>query len=206
MVYIAGQVLGACLGYAALRLLFGEYGNLKDNGQSFCGTLPNVGDSGSFFIEFVITSILIMVCCGVWDPRNSLNTGELSSYQKRDFSYPTNFSIRSDSVSIRFGFVVTCLSIVAVKYYPYQHVFELNNELFLRAHIAELQWILLDLSLPHCTTGIGTAIGFTGLLHFPHLWWLPLHLEHFSSKRHQLFRKQRRSSRTMFKSDWIFYR
>lgn len=75
VVYILGQMLGAYFGYALLRILMSDYGSLKDS-KTFCQTLPSVDVTTAFVIEFLVTMILILVCCGVWDPRNSKNTGK----------------------------------------------------------------------------------------------------------------------------------
>ncbi|EDV56840.1 aquaporin isoform X1 [Drosophila erecta] len=90
--YFAAQMLGAFIGYGLLMVLLPP--PTLTVGAGLCVTLPhatvNVGQA--FGIEFVITSILVIVCCGVWDPRNS------------------KFH---DSVGIRFGLAIACLACAA---------------------------------------------------------------------------------------------
>lgn len=93
LVYLVAQLLGAFIGYGLLKLLVPT--NVVDVGHGLCVTLPHseISVAQAFGIEFVVTSILILVCCGVWDPRNS------------------NFH---DSVGIRFGLAVAGLACAAV--------------------------------------------------------------------------------------------
>lgn len=103
--YVAGQLLGSYLGYGLLRLL------LPQEGTVFCVSLPTVDNLEAFGIEFMITSVLIMLCCGVWDPRNAKFHGKSSSLS----SYPkflSKLALWTDSVALRFGLTVTCLALV----------------------------------------------------------------------------------------------
>jgi aquaporin rerated protein, invertebrate len=63
------------LGYGLLRVLTSKISNNK-----FCVSLPNndVSTVEALCVEFIITSVLILVCCGVWDPRNAKHHGELN--------------------------------------------------------------------------------------------------------------------------------
>lgn len=54
---------------------------------------PNLSELQGFGVEFIITTILIWTCCGVWDARNS---------------------DKHDSVSIRLGLAITGLAAIAV--------------------------------------------------------------------------------------------
>ncbi|KAH8300328.1 hypothetical protein KR044_012947, partial [Drosophila immigrans] len=93
--YFFAQLIGATLGYG---LLLGSLPNKVTHNVNYPNgvcitTLANdIGIWQGVLIEFVITSILIMLCCAVWDPRNA------------------NFG---DSVSLRFGIAVGCLSLAA---------------------------------------------------------------------------------------------
>lgn len=58
-------------------------------------TLPTVSNSQAFAVEFLITMVLTLICCGVWDPRNAKH---------------------HDSVPLRFGLAITCLAISAGPY------------------------------------------------------------------------------------------
>ncbi|XP_061402636.1 aquaporin-4-like [Musca vetustissima] len=66
LAYFVGQFLGSIAGFGLLKLIVST-----DNG--FCMTLPgnNISTGQAFAIEFVITSILITVCCSTWDDKNS---------------------------------------------------------------------------------------------------------------------------------------
>ncbi|KAH8316500.1 hypothetical protein KR067_009182, partial [Drosophila pandora] len=92
LVYFVAQLLGAFIGYGLLKLLMPT--SVVEVGAGLCVTLPHteVTVAQAFGIEFVVTSILILVCCGVWDPRNS------------------KFH---DSVPIRFGLAVAGLACAA---------------------------------------------------------------------------------------------
>lgn len=64
-------------------------------GPGVCSTVPNpdITTFQALLVEFLATTVLILVCCGVWDPRNSQN---------------------SDSIPLRFGFTITALALVTV--------------------------------------------------------------------------------------------
>jgi len=94
-VYCAGQLLGGFIGYGLLKTLVpGNAVDVEGASHGLCVTVTHEDISvlQGFGIEFIITSVLILVCCGVWDPRNS-------KYH--------------DSVAIRFGLAVTCLACTA---------------------------------------------------------------------------------------------
>ncbi|KRF80380.1 aquaporin isoform X2 [Drosophila virilis] len=93
--FFVAQMLGAFIGYGLLKA------SLPDN--FICSTITPQGAclttvaSGvalwqAVLIEFLITCVLITICCGVWDPRNA-------KFQ--------------DSVPIRFGLAIACLSLIA---------------------------------------------------------------------------------------------
>jgi aquaporin rerated protein, invertebrate len=69
------QIIGGYLGYGLLRAVIPSD---KFDGNGFCVSLPGQGVSQThgLVIEFLITSILIMICGGVWDPRNAKHHGE----------------------------------------------------------------------------------------------------------------------------------
>lgn len=78
IVYMIGQLLGGFLGYGFLMLLTpSEF----VSGDSFCVSLPSphVSTMQAFMVEFAITSILTLICCGVWDPRNAKHFGEIAA-------------------------------------------------------------------------------------------------------------------------------
>ncbi|XP_018572435.1 aquaporin-like isoform X2 [Anoplophora glabripennis] len=90
VVYIIAQFIGAILGFALLKILIP-----KDYSKpGFCMTLPNtlLTTLQALAIETIITTILIIIICAVWDKRNA---------------------DKSDSVPLRFGFVLVAISMVA---------------------------------------------------------------------------------------------
>ncbi|XP_070497261.1 lens fiber major intrinsic protein-like isoform X2 [Chironomus tepperi] len=93
VVYVIGQFTGAFLGYGLLRALTPD----SALGESFCVTLPGekIDIWKAFGVEFFITMGLILVCCGVWDPRNAKH---------------------HDSVPLRFGLAITMLALVGGPY------------------------------------------------------------------------------------------
>ena len=72
--YVVGQLIGAYLGYGLLRMVTPAHFFSND---SFCVSLPssNVSTTQAFAVEFLITMVVILVCCGVWDPRNQKHHG-----------------------------------------------------------------------------------------------------------------------------------
>lgn len=90
--YVIGQFIGAFLGYGLLRLVTPAGPSMND---SFCVTLPNVDVWRAFGVEFFITMGLILICCGVWDPRNANH---------------------HDSVPLRFGLAISMLALVGGPY------------------------------------------------------------------------------------------
>lgn len=68
------QIVGSILGFGLLRFLTPEE-IFWAPVQGTCMTLinPKVSITQAFFIEFFLTSALISMICGVWDPRNRNN-------------------------------------------------------------------------------------------------------------------------------------
>ncbi|KAJ8911830.1 hypothetical protein NQ315_012560, partial [Exocentrus adspersus] len=90
VIYVIAQFLGAILGFSLLKILIpDDYFN-----PGFCMTLPNnlITSLQALAIEIIITTILIVVVCAVWDKRNI---------------------DKPDSVPLRFGFVIVAISMVA---------------------------------------------------------------------------------------------
>lgn len=95
IIYFCGQMLGGFIGYGLLKVVLPVTAfAVKGSAHQLCVTVPHadVGPMKGVAIEFIITAILILVCCGVWDPRNA------------------KFH---DSVPIRFGLAIACLAITA---------------------------------------------------------------------------------------------
>lgn len=94
IVYFCGQMLGGFIGYGLLKVVLPD-SIINTPSTGLCVTLPHpeITAGQGCIIEFIITAILILVCCGVWDPRNA------------------KFH---DSVPIRFGLAIACLAITAV--------------------------------------------------------------------------------------------
>jgi glycerol uptake facilitator-like aquaporin len=75
VIYMCGQFVGATLGYWLTRVIAVD--DHLSNPNSFCLTVPNLDIGRSFLIEFIITFLLVLVFCGVVDPRNKKNNGKL---------------------------------------------------------------------------------------------------------------------------------
>ncbi|XP_056634906.1 aquaporin AQPAn.G-like isoform X2 [Diorhabda sublineata] len=89
-IYVMAQFSGAILGFGLLKVLMpSDY--YKDG---FCMTLPHtlLTPMQALAIETIITATLIIVVCAVWDKRNE---------------------DKSDSVPLRFAFVIAGISMVA---------------------------------------------------------------------------------------------
>ncbi|EEB15451.1 Aquaporin-4, putative [Pediculus humanus corporis] len=97
-VYILGQLIGAVIGYGLLKAVnpsnllhangFEEYG--------VCTTVPHpeISAARALLAEFLFTSILLLVVCSAWDPRNS----------------------HFESLSLKFGFTVFSLAYAGAAY------------------------------------------------------------------------------------------
>lgn len=71
--------------------------DMNQTSSAFCGTVPapELTTVQAFFAEFLATSLLIFLCCGSWDPRNSA---------------------KLDSVAIKFGILVTAVDMAEVRW------------------------------------------------------------------------------------------
>ncbi|XP_037813727.1 aquaporin AQPcic-like [Lucilia sericata] len=89
LVYFIGQFFGAIAGFG---LLVAVSSPMHDK---FCMTLPNgnITQLQVFVVEFIVTSMLVVVCCAVWDSRNVKH---------------------QDSLPVRLGLTVGCLIFSAV--------------------------------------------------------------------------------------------
>lgn len=91
-VYFAAQMLGGFIGYGLLKILVPRSAvEVPGALHGLCVTVPHpeISTAQGVGIEFVITAVLILVCCGVWDPRNA------------------KFH---DSTPLRFGLAIACLA------------------------------------------------------------------------------------------------
>ncbi len=93
-IYFMAQMLGGFMGFGLLKLVIPRETFNPSNsteGPGLCTTMPGEGVSviQALTIEFVATTVLILVCCAVWDERNSH---------------------LHDSVALRFGFVIFMLA------------------------------------------------------------------------------------------------
>uniref|UniRef100_A0A1I8MXM4 Major intrinsic protein n=1 Tax=Musca domestica TaxID=7370 RepID=A0A1I8MXM4_MUSDO len=92
-VYFCGQMLGSIIGYGLLKIALPESAlNTFSSGLCVTTPHPDVTAGQACLIEFVISAVLIITCCGVWDPRNA-------KFQ--------------DSVPIKFGLAIACLALTA---------------------------------------------------------------------------------------------
>uniref|UniRef100_A0A1L8EAI5 Putative aquaporin aqpcic-like protein n=1 Tax=Haematobia irritans TaxID=7368 RepID=A0A1L8EAI5_HAEIR len=95
LAYVSAQILGAYCGYGLLIVFLPANVIQVPGGSSgLCVTGVNaeIDVWQGLGIEICITMALVFVCCSVWDPRNKH---------------------QQDSVALRFGFAVACLSITA---------------------------------------------------------------------------------------------
>jgi len=94
IVYIVAQLLGGYLGYGLLRVATPDRFFRDD---SFCVSLPSseVSTPQAFIVEFIISAILILVCCAVFDPRTQAH---------------------HDSLPLRFGMTITVLAFIGAPY------------------------------------------------------------------------------------------
>lgn len=85
------------MGFGLLKVLTpaAHFGQGDGATVGHCMTMPHpdVTVAQAVGVEFVATMVLILVCCGVWDPRN-VHT--------------------HDSVGLRFGLAITALAITTV--------------------------------------------------------------------------------------------
>ncbi|XP_058053743.1 aquaporin-like isoform X1 [Anopheles bellator] len=99
LAYAVAQCIGGFMGYGVLKILTpaAVFDVAKENGAGFCVTQPNglISHLQATGIEFVATMVLILVCCGVWDPRNAKH---------------------HDSVALKFGFTIGALAVAAGPY------------------------------------------------------------------------------------------
>lgn len=73
--------------------IFNATDSEKPLGVCSPGLKPGLSPVNGLLVEFAISFILVLVCCGVWDKRNS---------------------DKHDSAPIRFGFTITALAMAAV--------------------------------------------------------------------------------------------
>lgn len=95
-VYFVAQLLGGFMGFGILKAVTPSHVfNRAENSTGICTTSLglDVSPVQAVAVEFLLTMVLILVCCGVWDPRNAKH---------------------HDSVPLRFGLAVACLALVGV--------------------------------------------------------------------------------------------
>ncbi|KAG5898936.1 hypothetical protein JTB14_004660 [Gonioctena quinquepunctata] len=108
-IFFVGQILGALLGFGLLKAVTPDHllgnvyvtntttGELIKQGVGVCSPMvnPAISPAQGFLVEFLISLILVFICCGVWDARNS---------------------DKHDSVSIRFGLTIAVLAMAGGPY------------------------------------------------------------------------------------------
>ncbi|XP_017108120.2 aquaporin isoform X1 [Drosophila bipectinata] len=95
LAYFVAQMVGAFIGYGLLKAVLPDsaiYSSDTPNGVCITALNSTLTSWQGVTVEFLITCVLIAICCGVWDPRNAKNT---------------------DSVAVRFGLAISCLSLTA---------------------------------------------------------------------------------------------
>lgn len=97
-IYFVAQMLGAFMGYGLLMVVTPAtlFFPSDPAAPGLCMTVPHssLTLTQAVLIEFIATSVLILICCGVWDPRNA--------------KY-------GDSIPLKFGFAITAIGCVAVR-------------------------------------------------------------------------------------------
>lgn len=96
ILYLVAQLIGATLGFRLLQALTPSKVFALSNGSfGVCQTAPHedLNEFSAFMIEYIATSVLISICCALWDPRNAT---------------------KQDSVPIKFGLAITILSVIFV--------------------------------------------------------------------------------------------
>ncbi|CAG9862713.1 unnamed protein product [Phyllotreta striolata] len=94
-IYVAGQLLGSLTGFGLVKAIAKT--KINDSALGVCSPAPNPDLSGFqiFLVEFLLTLVLVWVCCAIWDSRNAENT---------------------DSVSIKLGLTVAGLAMAGGAY------------------------------------------------------------------------------------------
>ncbi|KAH8362560.1 hypothetical protein KR200_005373, partial [Drosophila serrata] len=95
LAYFVAQMVGAFIGYGLLKAVLPEnaiYSTDTPDGVCLTSVDSTLTSWQGLAIEFLITCVLISICCGVWDPRNAT---------------------KQDSVPVRFGLAISCLSLTA---------------------------------------------------------------------------------------------
>ncbi|XP_017073122.1 aquaporin isoform X2 [Drosophila eugracilis] len=95
LAYFVAQMVGAFIGYGLLKAVLPEnaiFSTDTPNGVCLTSLNSTLTSWQGVAIEFLITCVLISICCGVWDPRNAT---------------------KQDSVPVRFGLAISCLSLTA---------------------------------------------------------------------------------------------
>lgn len=96
--YIISQFMGAYMGFGLLKYLTPVHILHPNNtiNVDLCSTIPHsdLPIMHAFIIEYIATTVLVFICCAIWDPRNAPN---------------------QDSVPLKLGFAVAALGCVAVR-------------------------------------------------------------------------------------------
>lgn len=99
LAYVVAQIIGGFMGFGALKMLTPSevFTAALEKGAGVCVTTPNphINLAQAVGIEFAATGILILVVCGVWDPRNAKH---------------------HDSVALKFGFTIASLALATGPY------------------------------------------------------------------------------------------
>ncbi|KAH8413873.1 hypothetical protein KR222_010883, partial [Zaprionus bogoriensis] len=93
--YVIAQIVGAFIGYGLVKASLPEDAVCSAStpkGVCLTALAGTLTVWQGLLIEFLITCVLITICCAVWDPRN------------------TKFQ---DSTAVRFGLAISCLSLTA---------------------------------------------------------------------------------------------
>lgn len=112
LVYFVSQMAGGIAGYRLMWFLTPDEVRQLAGPTGICMTLPGHGVSTeqAMICEFVATTILVLLNCVAWDPRNAG---------------------RQDSMALKLGLAVACLSVALVCLL----IFFLNGEKIILFHI-----------------------------------------------------------------------
>ncbi|CAH1113824.1 unnamed protein product [Psylliodes chrysocephalus] len=77
-IYISGQILGALTGFGLVKAITTTKLNSSTLGACSPSPAAHLSVFQVFLVEFLLTLILIWVCCAIWDSRNSNNTDSIS--------------------------------------------------------------------------------------------------------------------------------
>lgn len=96
-------MLGSFMGYGLLIVVTPENIIYPEDatGPGLCSTVPrpDLTPVQAVAIEYLSTTVLILICCGVWDPRNAQH---------------------QDSIPLKFGLAITAIGCIVVSFLSFK--------------------------------------------------------------------------------------